>query len=205
MSNEKSLWFYGNIYRILFDPSQQEGREVINDMIPREASVLDVGCGTGKMATMLRESKQCKVVGLDLSSKMINFAQNINRYSDVLFQQGDATNLSDYKNKGFDYAISCKMIHELSPNTGQQVIKELCKVGQRVIVFDYMVPLPGSFTSIIIKAIESTFGRDHLENFKAYLESGGLIGTIHRAGVEAKIYRQIAVKSGCEQIVVLEP
>ena len=50
MVNEKSLWFYGKVYSKLFDPAHAEARQIIADMIENDASVLDVGCGTGTLS-----------------------------------------------------------------------------------------------------------------------------------------------------------
>src|ERR1044072_6016409 len=49
---------YGHIY----DPQEASG--LICELIPRGAHVLDVGCGNGSLASMIREHRGAVVVGI---------------------------------------------------------------------------------------------------------------------------------------------
>lgn len=204
MPGEKSLWFYGSLYRMFFDPAQKESREAITNIVSPDASVLDVGCGTGELAIMLRERKHCQVVGVDLSRKMVDYAKKHHHDSAIIFQQQDATDLSQFEDNHFDYTITCKMMHELPTDKGLQVMKELCRLGKRVIVVDYNVPLPSDIGGLIAKAVEHTFGRDHLKNFQDYTEHDGLMGIIWQVGIKTKISQRLVIAGGREQVVVLE-
>jgi methionine biosynthesis protein MetW len=44
--------------------------------IPKQSSVLDIGCGEGKFLSYLRDNQQCEVTGLELNAKAIEIAKN---------------------------------------------------------------------------------------------------------------------------------
>ncbi|MDD4607379.1 MAG: class I SAM-dependent methyltransferase [Patescibacteria group bacterium] len=78
------------------------------ELLPRNASILDVGCGVGidsKYAT----SKGCNVVGVDLSEKMLETAKS--NYPQIDFRLEDIRHLK-FEDKKFDGVIaSCSLIH----------------------------------------------------------------------------------------------
>lgn len=46
-------------------------------LIPNEATIVDVGCGTGQFAEMVLYYKNCKYTGIDFSQQAINMANSI--------------------------------------------------------------------------------------------------------------------------------
>lgn len=102
MPQDKSLYYYGPIYHRIIDGKLEEARQTIVNIIPEGASVLDIGCGTGELCFKLCRQKHCKVVGLDLSLKMLRFAEEQNTDPNVTFVHGDATDLSGYPDRSFD-------------------------------------------------------------------------------------------------------
>ena len=85
MPQDKSLFFYGKPYHAFIDVLLKVHRDKILSLIPEDSVVLDVGCGTGELAFLLREIKGCQVVGVDLSLRMIEFAKGRNPHDDVVF------------------------------------------------------------------------------------------------------------------------
>jgi 2-polyprenyl-3-methyl-5-hydroxy-6-metoxy-1,4-benzoquinol methylase len=75
MVKDKSLKHYGGTYSRFIDPLNKPIRDKIVEFIPQGASILDVGCGTGILCYELRREKHCRVVGADLSLRMIQFAK----------------------------------------------------------------------------------------------------------------------------------
>lgn len=71
--------------------------------------VLDVGCGYGRTACHLASKYRCKVIGIDISEKMIEGARRKARKEHledlVNFEHGHAENVV-FKNEGFDAVIS---------------------------------------------------------------------------------------------------
>lgn len=104
--------------------------------------ILDVGCGDGKITSMLCEKvPDGYVVGLDVSNKMIKFASSTfssKKYRNLLFLEGTATQLPFHEQ--FDFLISfCALHWVLDQKLALENIKEsLVKGGKALLV------IPGS-------------------------------------------------------------
>ncbi|MEP6608606.1 MAG: class I SAM-dependent methyltransferase [Burkholderiaceae bacterium] len=73
--------------------------------------VLDVGCGTGRLAFAL--SEKCRVdqlVGIDFSPAYIDHAKRHNRDPRIVFQVGDACAL-DFPDHSFDRVLALLVLH----------------------------------------------------------------------------------------------
>jgi ubiquinone/menaquinone biosynthesis C-methylase UbiE len=152
---------------------------------------------------LLKEKKNCKVVGADLSVRMIDFAKKLNCYNDVEFLHIDIGDITAFEENHFDYSVMCQVIHELPSDKQRNVIKELRRVGRKTIILDSNTPLPKNAVGHVIRMIDATIGRDHYDNFKSYITSGGIIGILERLGLTSQITQRIVFKSNCQQIVVL--
>jgi ubiquinone/menaquinone biosynthesis C-methylase UbiE len=75
--------------------------------------VLDVACGSG-YGTKLLSEKANSVVGVDLSSEGIKYAQLNYQQKNITFRQADATNLDFLKDKSFDLVVSFETIEHIS-------------------------------------------------------------------------------------------
>ncbi len=204
MPEDKSLFFYGSPYHLVFDTLNKPHRNRILGLVPKGASVLDIGCGTGELAMLLRRTKGCPVVGVDLSLQMIDFAASRNPYGDVWFLHRDAADIPDFDDDHFDIAILCQVIHELPVNARLAVIREALRLARRTLIADYNSPLPTNLPGVVSRLIEATIGRDHHANFKAYLADGGATGILAEAGLEAAISQRLPFNNGCHQIVVVD-
>jgi ubiquinone/menaquinone biosynthesis C-methylase UbiE len=202
MPKDKSLFHYGKTYHNLIDPLMKPSRDKVVEYIPISKSVLDIGCGTGELSFELRKKKQCQVVGVDLSLKMINFAKVNNHFSDVQFVHQDATDLVDFQNHSFDYAAICFIIHELNPGVQQRMVKEAWRVAQHLIFVDSYSPLPWNMVGIVKRVIEIAFGFEHYPQFSAYISSGGIMGILEAAELDSKVKHQELFSALCNQIVV---
>jgi ubiquinone/menaquinone biosynthesis C-methylase UbiE len=200
---DKSLYYYGNIYHILIDPLLRGSWEQIVDVIPENSTIFDAGCGTGRLALLLRKRKKCQVVGADLSLRMLNFASKSNTFNDVKFLHMDIGNIREYGENSFDYAVMCQVIHEMPADKQPEVIGELMRIGKKLLILDANTPLPKNFVGMFIRLIDGTLGRDHYDNYKSYIASGGIMGILERAGLTANVVQRLIFRSGCQQIVVL--
>ena len=203
MTIDKSLNYYGKIYHLFIDPLLNEARANIIHLIPENSTVLDAGCGTGRLSLLLKEKKNCKVVGVDLSMRMIEFAKKSNCYNDVDFLHMDIGNLIAFEENQFDYSVMCQVIHELPKDKQIEVIKELLRVGKKTLILDSNTPLPKNAVGLVIRMIDATIGRDHYDNFKSYISSGGIMGIVERLGLTSLITQRTVFKRNCQQIVVL--
>jgi ubiquinone/menaquinone biosynthesis C-methylase UbiE len=203
MPINKSLFFYGPVYHRLFDPQLAEARQVTVDLIDEGSSVLDIGCGTGLLCIALKEQKNCRVVGLDLSLRMLEFARKTNPYPDVTFFHEDATDLSAYRDRSFDYATLLMLMHELSRPQQALVLSEALRVAGRIIIIDSVAPLPKNAGGIGIRLVEATFGRDHNPNFKAFLNAAGIGGMLKESALSVKVEHRSIFWRNCREVVVV--
>ena len=203
MTKDKSLFYYGAIYHKLFDPQLEEARQITLDLIDEGSSVLDIGCGTGQLCFALRGQNQCRVVGLDLSLSMLEFARDSNPFQDITFDHKDATDLTSYKNNSFDYATMLVVIHELNTQQQALMLKESLRVAKKLIVIDAVAPLPINTGGLGIRIVEATFGRDHYQNFKNFIASGGIQGTFKASGLPINVEYSSVFWRGCREAIMV--
>jgi ubiquinone/menaquinone biosynthesis C-methylase UbiE len=203
MPVDKSLFFYGPIYHRLFDPQLAEARQITVDLVAEGSSVLDIGCGTGLLCFALKEQKNCRVVGLDLSLRMLEFARKANPFPEVTFAHGDATDLSAFADLAFDYATLLMLVHELAASQESRVLGEALRVARRALIIDAVSPLPRNAEGIGIRAVEATFGREHNPNFKAFLRRGGIGGILEGSALPVSIEHRSVFLRNCREVVVV--
>ena len=77
----------------IFDMKYQLYRSYINpyllELIPRDSSVLDVGCSGGQFGKILQETKNCVVYGIDVSTAAINEAKHFLKNAQVMDVEKD--------------------------------------------------------------------------------------------------------------------
>ena len=203
MPGDKSLFFYGPIYHRLFDPPLAAARRVAVDLVAQGSSVLDIGCGTGLLCLALKEQKDCRVVGLDLSLRMLKFARKSKPDPGVMFVHGDATDLSAYADRSFDCATLLMLVHELPRRQQLLVLKEALRVAGRAILIDAAFPLPKNSEGRGIRFVEATFGRDHNPNFKAFLAGGGIGGILNELALPISVEHRAVFLRGCREVFVV--
>jgi methionine biosynthesis protein MetW len=102
---------------------------IIADTIAAGARVLDVGCGDGALMAALRDAKGIDARGLEIESA--NVASAVARGLAVV--QGDAdTDLADYPDDGFDYAILSQTLQ--TTRRPDLVLDQLLRIGKQAFV-----------------------------------------------------------------------
>jgi len=181
--NDKIHWYDGLFYDLFIAPNQDKLFGLIKKIIEPGTSVIDIGCGTGRLPFYL--SSHCeKVVGIDFSSKNIDLAnkkkQNGN-FPNVEFFHGDATKFeSEMK---FDYAVITYVLHEMPPEERIKMLKTMQRLADKIIIGDYIVPVPDSFYGYLTRIVEFLAGKDHNANFKDYVKRGGLYYLLEQTGL----------------------
>ncbi len=203
MPEDKSLFYYGSLYHRIIDGKLREARQVIVDLIPEGAYVLDIGCGTGELCFDLRRDKGCRVAGVDLSRKMIDFAKKNNVYPEVRFVHGDATNLTMYSDHSFDFAIMLVFIHELEPEQQRQALQEALRVADKLIICESVSPLPKNKGGLLIWLAETVFGYEHKRHFKRFLALGGIKGLLKESGLPLKFEYSKVFWHGAREVAVV--
>lgn len=102
--------------------------------VPNE-SVLDIPCGTGKLAPVFFQTGS-EVVACDISENMLNIAESeYERHgvSDARFQVCDAEEISNTLNERVDVAVCLRLLHRVPTDVKRTILAELGTVGDYVI------------------------------------------------------------------------
>jgi SAM-dependent methyltransferase len=176
----------------------------IKKLIPPNSLVLDVGCGTGRLSFQLSDYSE-KVVGLDLSSKNISVANSNLRTSpkkNLLFVHGDIKKLRNDISDKFDFAVITYVIHEVDEEKRVELLNEIKKVADNIIIGDYLVPTPNSFWGRLNVIVEYLAGKEHYNNFKSYVKNDGINYLVKCAGLN--IVKEIKNEPSTSHLVLVK-
>ena len=144
--------------------------------------VLDVCCGTGGFALALAPQTlpHGRVLGVDLSQRMLRIAQSKNRFEHVRFVEGNAEVLP-FAPDSFERVCCTLTLHEMPALLRRNVLREMRRVTRafgRVYILDWH--LPRSYwrslllQTIILLSLRPEIGPEFL--------TGGLVGEVTSAG-----------------------
>lgn len=108
-------------------------------------TVLDMGCGTGTLALMIKQLQpNAKIYGLDIDPQILDMANKKVQQtgSQIDLQQGSATCLP-YPDQSFDHVFVSLILHHLTRQDKQQALKEAFRVlrsGGELHVVDFGEP-----------------------------------------------------------------
>ncbi|MBD80574.1 MAG: SAM-dependent methyltransferase [Crocinitomicaceae bacterium] len=105
--------------------------------------ILDAGCGVGGAAFYLSKNMDCEVVGITLSEKQLEMANQhkgeLNTSHKVQFDLKDFSN-TDYPDHSFDVIWACESSCYANPkSTFLNEVNRLLKPGGRLILADYFL------------------------------------------------------------------
>jgi SAM-dependent methyltransferase len=108
------------------------------------ARVLDLGCGEGYCARRLRRGGAAEVLGIDLSSSMIDAALAEEERSPlgIRYQKGDATQLAQLDSAHFDLVVAVFLFNYLTTETMTACMREVLRVLRPGGKFVFSVPHP---------------------------------------------------------------
>lgn len=103
--------------------------KIIIEWIEKGASVLDLGCGDGKLLSRLIEEKQVRAQGIEINEEAIHhcIAKGLS-----VFQEDIDSGLAAYADNSFDYVILNQTFQQVKKP--DFVLKEALRVGKKVIV-----------------------------------------------------------------------
>lgn len=111
-------------------------------------TVLDVGCGTGALCSVINE-KGLAVTGIDPADKMLRIAKRQPGNKTITFIQANVLEQLPFGNKTFDISIASYVAHGLQKNERKKMYIEMSRVSKsKVIIYDYNQKR-GLLTSII--------------------------------------------------------
>jgi methionine biosynthesis protein MetW len=103
--------------------------QIISGLVPTNAKVLDLGCGTGDLLQKLTQEKKISGQGIDLNEKAIYECVEKGL---TVFHGDIESGLGEYPDKSFDVVILNQSIQEIK--NLRNVFSEALRVGWRVIV-----------------------------------------------------------------------
>ncbi|HEX2185619.1 MAG TPA: methyltransferase domain-containing protein [Chloroflexota bacterium] len=158
--------------------------DLVRDLAPAGAAVLDVGCGTGTLAAAMRQAGY-DVFGVDASTGMLAQLGAAGRGRPVA---GFGERLP-FASNAFDLAITVATLHHITdPGRIAQTIAEMCRVtrqGGHVVVWDHNPKNP--YWPLLMKRIPQDTGEERLvpqEEIVADLQAAGMVQIrAHRSGL----------------------
>ncbi|TIR21946.1 MAG: methyltransferase domain-containing protein [Mesorhizobium sp.] len=166
---------------------------------PLPSQILDIPCGTGKLADVLIRHN-CQVMAADISMEMMALAKTAyeGRPGFQGFVRCDVTQLP-MANESFDTVICLRLIHLIPPHLRRKIINELARVTSRRLIVSY--GLASRFQRIRLKLRNSITGRvsaPHPVDFSVARED------FSQAGLKLVRSFSILPLLSCEQVFVLE-
>lgn len=148
MNPNKALWEKGDFTQIAAT-MRHSGEAFVNQLgINKGMKVLDLGCGDG--TTAIPEAKLgADVLGVDIAENLVaagNARAKAEGLSNIVFQEGDATNLHDLADDSFDFLVS--IFGAMFAPKPFDVAKEMVRVtkpGGRIIMGNW---IPGDPTLV---------------------------------------------------------
>lgn len=181
----KDHWYDGHFYDFFIAPNQDKLFARVKNIVRSESTVLDVGCGTGRLAFQLAD--KCKRVdGVDLSKRNIDVATGkLARHpaDNIFFHHSNVIRFLGERANRYDYAVLTYVLHEMDESARQAILETLSKAAHEIIIVDYLAPQPKTFLGIVNAMVEYVAGLDHYRNFKSFLAANGLTGLAKTAGL----------------------
>jgi ubiquinone/menaquinone biosynthesis C-methylase UbiE len=101
-----------------------------------QLKILDIGCGTGKLALYLEEETSCEVTGVDPVRSNVEKARK--KSSSVTFEVQSAEEMT-FEDSTFDFAVSLKALHEIpNPEKALKEAKYVLKEAGRIFIIDWV-------------------------------------------------------------------
>ena len=123
---EPYAWFYGF--------QRKHYKRVIEAMaLKPHSKILDLGAGTGAMASLL--SVDHDVLAVDGSKAMVRVMRRLN--PDMRVDQLDITQELPFEDKQFDVVLTSFVLHGLKAKDRLHVLSEMKRVADLLIVYDY--------------------------------------------------------------------
>ncbi len=203
--HEKKHWYDGWFYDRLIAPNQDVLFAHIRRHIPPEATVLDIGTGTGRLAFQLA-ARGNTVHAIDLSFRNVERARlRLARdpHANLSIEHASVHELLARGVRRFDFAVLTFVLHEIRPAERRRVLEIAMRLAKTILIGEYRVPLPNGFEALLTRAVECVAGREHYANFKHFVATGGVPGLIE--GLPLRIVNEVPRLPNTGSLFVLKP
>jgi len=126
--------------------------------LPESATVLDIGCGTGRNARLIADhvGGDCRVTGIDIGTDMLNaFSRKQGNDLRLSAMKADIRDPFPFNNSSFDGAFMSFVLHGMEHDDRLHVLEEISRVlkpGGKFYLLDYR-PLDLKSASILTRLI----------------------------------------------------
>ena len=203
MIDNKNHWYDGLFYDYVIAPNQDKSFSHIKNIIESNSSIIDVGCGTGRLAFQI-EDKCSKIDCIDLSIKNIEVAKKKlakNTSDKIHFFHVDVNNFFTDSHH-YEYAVLSYVIHEVDECLRVDILQTISQYADKIILIDYFVPQPKNLWRLLNEIVEFAAGNEHYKNFKTYTKNEGIKGLSKMSGL--KIIKEIQNSPSSSHIAVLQ-
>ncbi len=146
--------------RAFFDPTHRATLALAAGIVPQPASVLDIGCGTGRLLRQARTRwPEAQLIGVDPAAGMIEVAKRLT--PDATFFSGTAESLP-LESATVDLALSTLSFHHWRDQAaGLREIARVLRPGGYVVLVD--MSFPGWLLRVLrVKRVHHRAGRHAL-------------------------------------------
>ena len=109
----------------------------------RDGKVLDVGCGTGIVANLLKKELGLKITGCDVKNYLVHNIPFVKIKGDRL----------PFSRRSFDVVLFNDVLHHIDKSKQEQVISESLRVGKNVFIFEIEPSLSGKIFDIVLNKL----------------------------------------------------
>lgn len=139
-----AFWFMiiAPVYGLFYNKQKKRYREVLNCVatqlnLASYKSILDVGCGTGSLCSILNE-RGLAVTGVDPAQNMLSIANRQPENKNILFLQANALEQLPFADKSFDLSIASYVAHGMQKSERIKLYSEMRRITKsKVIIYDY--------------------------------------------------------------------
>src|SRR3989344_1276272 len=195
MNPNKALWEKGDFTEIAAF-MRQSGEVLVQSLgITTQLRVLDLGCGDGTTAVPLAQLG-AEVVGIDIAKNLVDAGNKRAEemgLKNLIFQEGDASNLQGISDHSFDLTLS--VFGAMFAPKPFDVAKEMVRVtkpGGRIVMGNWIPNDPTSFVSQLLKT-SSAFTPPPPEGFVSPMTWGVDTHIIERFGQAGGPKEQISM------------
>ncbi len=131
-------------------------QELLEIMDPPEHSkILDVGCGAGWTSKQMTKNRNCEVIGLDFSPKMLRKAKKNNGpFKDIVLITSDVENIP-WRSNYFDYLVNLESFYYYTdPLRALEEMKRVLRPNGELYVFVGVYGSKWPLHSILVRVLD---------------------------------------------------
>ena len=132
--------------------------EFCKDLLTKQISVLDYGCGSGQFLQLVGD-KIGDGIGIDLDVRLVEKAASSNGFANVRYLHADASANLPFENERFDVIVTFGVLEHVGPE--QPYIQEFHRLLRPAGSLVIAVPSMGPFRAFDIGNIKYNFPRLH--------------------------------------------